>query len=314
MAIAKRPSHITLPSKNEQWTTLLDYLVIKFPHISSDIWISRLTEGKMHWREGETVNLETAFIVNKTLCYYREVENEPIIPFKHHIIFQNEHFLVACKPHFLPVTPGGKYVNECLLERLRGETDNPDIVPLHRLDRETAGLVLFSLNQKTRGTYSQLFEQKKISKSYHAIANIKELNIPTSSDWDIENRLVKSSPKFLMEEGEGDINARSRIKFITRDNELGLFHLEPITGKTHQLRLHMMKIGAAILNDKFYPILLPEETAPMIKPENIEQLINLAFYKAPLQLLAKKLEFIDPLTKESFSFESARQLSEWKYN
>jgi tRNA pseudouridine32 synthase/23S rRNA pseudouridine746 synthase len=314
MAIAKRPSHITLPSKNDQWATLLDYLAMKFPHISRDIWIARLTEGKMHWRDGETVNLDTAFIVNKTLCYYREVENDPIIPFKHDILYQNEHFLVACKPHFLPVTPGGKYVNECLLERLRQELDNPDIVPLHRLDRETAGLVLFSLNQKTRGIYSQLFEQKKISKNYHALANIKQLKIPDSSNWDIANRLVKSLPRFLMEEGEGEINAHTKITLKERDNDIGLFNLQPITGKTHQLRLHMMKIGAAILNDKFYPTLLPEEILPTTIPKEIEQLRRLAIYQAPLQLLAKKLEFIDPLTKQSFSFESPRQLSQWDYN
>jgi len=310
MAIAKRPSQITLPSKNLNWTTLLDYLIVKFPHISRDIWIARLKEGKMHWQQGDVVNLNTAFIKNKTLCYYREVENEPIIPFQHETIYQDEHILVACKPHFLTVTPGGKYVNECLLERLRRETDNPEIVPLHRLDRETAGLVLFSLNQKTRGIYSQLFEHKAITKTYHALANIESLNIPNSKCWNVENRLVKSTPRFLMKEGEGEINARSIIRLIEKKHDIGFFHLQAITGKTHQLRLHMMKVGSPILNDKFYPTLLPEMELAT-ETVNIEELKHSVSFQAPLQLLAKNLEFIDPISNKLFRFESKRELVEW---
>jgi len=91
MAIAKRPSRISLPSKNEQWNSLLEYLSEKFPHISEAIWIARFNDGKMHWLEGEVVDLSTPFIANKTLCYYREVEQEPSIPFQHLVLFQNEH-------------------------------------------------------------------------------------------------------------------------------------------------------------------------------------------------------------------------------
>ena len=295
MSIAKRPSKITLPQNSVGWETLLDFLVHRFPLINKAIWIERFQQNKIHWLDGEIINIGTAYTANKTLCYYREVVEEPKVPFNHEIIFQNEHILVACKPHFLPVTPGGRYVNECLLERIRQQMELPELVPLHRLDRETAGLVMFSLNTNTRGIYSQLFAQHKIMKQYQAVAFIssQEQKVTQNKRWSIENRLVKSNPSFLMEETEGETNAISEIKLLKTQDDLGLFQLKAITGKTHQLRLHMMKIGMPILNDSFYPILQEEKKLTFIDP---------------LQLLAKRLAFVDPINGQEYEFESKRQL------
>ena len=115
MAIASRPSKITLPQENKGWRTVLEFLVQHFPLIEDNVWRERIVKGKIHWLSGETINIETPFKASQILCYYREVQDEPKIPFSHKIIYQDEHILVADKPHFLPVTPGGKYVNECLL-------------------------------------------------------------------------------------------------------------------------------------------------------------------------------------------------------
>ncbi len=299
MSIARRPSKITLPQKNCDWSNLLEFLVFQFPLIKKSIWISRFQQGKIHWQSGEYVTAESAFIPGKVLCYYREVLQEPCIPFKHKIIFQDEHLLVADKPHFLPVTPGGQYINECLLERLRQQENLPDIVPLHRLDRETAGLVLFSVNPQSRGIYSQLFATDKISKTYWARAELTGIladdttQIPLPKKWTVNNRLQKSNPQFLMQEVEGKINARSKINLLEIQQNLGLFQLNPITGKTHQLRLHMNKIGMPILNDKYYPALQAKTAAD---------------YTKPLQLLAKQLQFKDPLSGVEHQFESTFQL------
>ena len=301
MAIANRPSKITLPQENKGWKNIAEFLIERFPLIEKSIWLSRLNLGKVHWQNGDRVDLNTAFVANRTLCYYREVEKELEVPFEHNIIHQDQHILVTCKPHFLPVTPGGQAVNECLLERLRQEQDLEDIVAMHRLDRETAGLVIFSINAKTRGTYCQLFADRKITKCYQAVAQLPETinSLALPQKWSITNRLQKSKPAFIMHEVDGDINAHSEISLVDKNNQLGLFDLKPITGKTHQLRLHMSKIGTPILNDKFYPKLLPE------KPENFEQ---------PLQLLAKSLSFIDPISGIQHHYNSQRKLSEWIKN
>ena len=295
MAIAQRASEITLPAKNSGWKTILEFLDHQFPLVGKQVWHSRILEGKVHWHNGEKITLSSTFQPSKRLCYYREVKQEPKIPFDHKIVYQDEHLLVACKPHFLPVTPGAEYVNECLLERIRRQEGFTDITPLHRLDRDTAGLVMFSINPKSRHHYYQLFAERKIEKRYLAVArlsqDIQSLSMPYT--WQIKNRLVKSNPSFTMTEVEGEVNAHSKIEFVSRQAGLGLFNLSPVTGKTHQLRLHMMKIGAPIMNDRFYPKLLPK-----VAPQ----------FDSPLQLLAKHLSFVDPIDGKERIFDSERKL------
>lgn len=299
MSIAARPSFITLPPHNKGWGSLLDFLSSQFPHIERTIWQSRLRNGKLQWQGGDIVTPDAKFEANRTLSYYREVPQEPIIEGAHKILFQNEHFIIADKPHFLPVTPGGKFVNECLLERLRLECELPDIVSAHRIDRTTAGLVLLSTNAQSRSAYCRLFMDGAINKRYLAVANISDIQPSVlPQEWLVENCIVKSEPKFTFRQTEGPVNARSKVTLLNIKDQLGMFELSPITGKTHQLRLHMMSLGAPILFDSFYPHLLPEQA------DNEEK---------PLQLLAKELSFVDPLTQIKHHFCSELTLKYWTH-
>lgn len=298
---AKQASEITLPPKDLGWGTVLHFLIEKFSRIDATIWRQRVADGKVHWFGGEVIHSNTAFLPSRRVCYYREVAAEPVIPFAHQIIYQDEHIVVACKPHFLPVTPGGEFVNECLLERVKRDTGLQDVVAVHRLDKETAGLVLFSVNSQSRPLYYQLFADGKIQKSYQAVALLTEalqqLDLP--QHWQVKNRLEKSTPAFLMQQVEGEVNAFSSLSLEERRAELGLFELSPHTGKTHQLRLHMLSLGCPILFDKYYPYLLPKQPAQQLD------------FTQPLQLLAKRLSFTDPATGLKHQFESSRQLQSW---
>ncbi|MGX5201584.1 pseudouridine synthase [Aliikangiella sp. IMCC44632] len=297
MPIAKRPSSITLPANNPQQDNLFGFLCRHFAHIPSEVWQARLLDGKIHWQDGSEATLDSEFKPSKRLHYYREVESEPNIKAAHKILFQNEHFLIADKPHFLPVTPGGRFVNECLLERVRQESNFPDLVCAHRIDRLTAGLVLLAINKNSRSQYIELFKNKEIHKTYYAVADISKLKTnPLPQEWKLANRITRSMPKFRFQQGEGEVNARSHIKLVAIHGNLGQFELTPITGKTHQLRLHMAHIGAPILNDPLYPNLLPLESDQEQKQ---------------LQLLAKKLSFTDPITQKYHSFSSEISLSHW---
>lgn len=297
MAIALRPSEITLPPNNQGWANLYEFLCWQFPRIAPDIWQQRLQDGKVHWFGGEVVSLQTPFSPSRRLCYYREVIAEPQIPFVEEVLYQDEHILVACKPHFLPVIPGGEYIHECLLERLKQKLQLPDLVAVHRLDRETAGLVLFSKQPASRADYYQLFASGLIEKSYLALAHIPA-TVPAEpgQQWQVQNRLDKAEPKFLMQQVAGDVNARSSIELLQRQDSLGLFKLTPHTGKTHQLRVHMLGLGMPLLHDKYYPQLQPKTALD---------------FSAPLQLLAAELRFTDPLCGEKRQFRSARQLACW---
>jgi len=298
MSIARRASEITLPP-NQGWQTVLQFLCTQFPFIPRAIWENRIRDGKVHWYKGQTITPETPYAAGKRLCYYREVSAEPHIPEAHHILYQDDHILIACKPHYLPVTPGGEYVNECLLERIRHDTQLEDIAAVHRLDRETAGLVLFSVNPQSRPAYYELFSTGEIQKRYQAVAHLTPdyLSTELPSRWHIENHIRKSKPAFIMmQQQDREVNARSVITLLERRGTTGLFELQPYTGKTHQLRLHMLSLGMPIMHDKYYPELLPKQPPQFDKP---------------LQLLAKTLRFTDPVTGKTHRFCSDRQLAYW---
>ncbi|MCC5826819.1 pseudouridine synthase, partial [Alkalimonas sp.] len=251
MSIAKTASEITLPPQSNGCRTVFEFLCQRFPKIGAAVWRERIAAGKVHWYQGEAITEQTSFLPSRRLCYYREVTAEPVIPFAHRILYQDAHMLIADKPHFLPVTPGGDYVNECLLARLKRDTGLHDLVPVHRLDRDTAGLVLFSLNPLSRPGYYQLFVKGSIHKQYQAVARLMP-QLQTAAlplRWHIDNRIEKANPGFINRIAEGEPNARSTIELTDRSGELGLFQLQPFTGKTHQLRLHMLSLGAPILHD-----------------------------------------------------------------
>jgi len=297
VSIAAQASEITLPADNAGWNTVLQFLCSQFPYIAEAVWRERIAQGKVHWFNGPAISEHTPFMPSKRLCYYREVVAEPVIPFAHHILYQDEHIVVADKPHFLPVTPGGEYVNECLLARLIKQTGIDDLVPVHRLDRETAGVVLFSINPTSRPAYYQLFSEGSVQKQYQAIATLtaqaKQAQLPLQ--WHVANRIEKSQPRFINAVVAGAANAVSDISLIAKNGDSGLFQLTPHTGKTHQLRLHMLSLGMPIMHDKYYPQLQPK-SAPQ--------------FDKPLQLLAASLRFTNPVSGAAEVFNSAFQLAE----
>jgi len=294
MAIASSPSKFSLPQCNPGVRTVLEFLIIKFPAITAAVWQQRMADGKVHWHDGSLINAHSLFAAQQRVYYYREVDSEPVIPFTEKIIFQDELILVAYKPHFLPVTQGGGYIEECLQYRLRNKTGNQQLQAVHRIDRATAGLVLFSVNVDSRQHYHRLFETQQVNKTYQAVASTLNNPVMDNQQWEIKNRLEKSEPRFLMHIVKGLANSHSRILCLQRSAGKALFELNPVTGKTHQLRVHMQGIGLPLLHDTYYPELQPQ------KPDD---------YSKPLQLLAQELQFVDPVTQQTRSFVSNTELN-----
>jgi len=293
LSTAPNPSYITLPDCSPPSPTLLDFFDRHFPRVGRSVWEARILAGKVIDEQGRAVTLATPYRVNARLAYFREVAAETPIPFAETILYENDHILVADKPHFLPVTPSGGYVNECLLNRLIRATSCTALVPVHRLDRETAGLVLFTKSE-LRQPWFDLFRHGCIDKRYLAVATLpSERN---RHEWQIESRIERGEPWHRFRNVPGAINARSGIRLLEQQGERGLYELVPHTGKTHQLRLHMQLIGATICGDRLYPDFRPPPASPD--------------YSHPLQLLARTLAFLDPLSGQSMQFES-RQMLAW---
>ena len=262
-ARAAQPSYVVLPQQSSHPETVLEFLILHFKQIPASVWQQRVDLGKVHWTDGELITPKTAYRPATRVYYYREVAVETKIPFQQKVLHQDEHCILVFKPHFLPVTPSGNYVNECLIHRLRIATGIDTISPAHRLDRPTAGVMLMTVNPESRHAYHELFTTGCISKQYQAIAQLTsellaqhqagELSLPMH--WTVKNRMVRSTPSFLMKITEGEANTHSEIRLIAVKGNRGLFELSPITGKMHQLRVHMMSLGMPLENDTNYPVL-----------------------------------------------------------
>lgn len=298
---APAPSFVTMPPAVDPPPTVLDFLERRFPRVARKVWEERVAAGWVTFDGDEPVEASTAYRANARLRYYRAVTEEPVVPFKEEILHRDEHLLVADKPHFLPVTPGGPYVNECLLYRLRKSTGLSELRPIHRLDRATAGLVMFALSREAGAAYGRLFKDGEMEKRYLAVARLDhrpDHKVSPGQTWTVENRLVRGEPWFRMKMEQGEANASTSIELLEvgRGNDgagMGLFRLAPKTGKTHQLRVHLASLGFPIVGDRYYPELTPE------RPPD---------FSCPLRLLAQELRFKDPLRGREVCFRSRMEL------
>ena len=272
------------------WATVLDCLCERFPAVTREVWVDRFARGRVRSADGNVLPINAPFRVGAEVRYFREVLDEPVIPFAEEVLHVDDHLVVADKPHFLPVVPAGRFVRETLLARLVRKLGNPDLVPLHRIDRETAGLVLFSADPATRAAYQDLFRLRRIGKQYEALAPAQPaLDFPLVR----RSHIAPGEPFFRMREVEGTANSETHVDVVERSSPTWRYALAPVTGRKHQLRVHMAMLGAPIVNDGFYPEL---------------RALDQDDYARPLKLLAKSLTFVDPLSGLTRRFESRQTL------
>jgi len=277
-------SRVTIPQGS--WACLLDALCALFPAIPATQWRARFDQSRVLDAQGRPLRMEAPALPGMVVHYYRDVPDESRIAGEAVVLHQYDHRLVADKPDFLPVMPAGRFVRETLLARLARQTGLEALAPLHRIDRATAGLVLFSVDPATRDAYQALFRERRIDKMYEAVAApLSDITFPTER----RSRVVRGEPFFRMQETGGEANSLTRIGVLARGDRYWRYALQPVSGRKHQLRVHMAALGAPILHDPLYPRL--DEHA-------------LLHDGAPLQLLAKTLAFDDPLDGRPRRFES----------
>jgi tRNA pseudouridine32 synthase/23S rRNA pseudouridine746 synthase len=272
------------------WATVLETLCASFPRVDRDTWTSRFLRGRIFDASGAALPVDAPYRVGAEIRYYREVADERRINATETLLHVDADLVVVDKPHFLPVMPGGGYVADTLLARLVRRFGDIGLVPLHRLDRLTAGVVLFSANPATRSRYQALFRDRVIEKRYEAIAApLPEMRFPMQR----QSRLERGEPFFRMREAGGEPNAFTGIDVLEYGDATWRYALTPITGRKHQLRVHMAALGAPIANDPLYPLLrdaMPDDP------------------QRPLKLLARSLRFIDPVSGAQRWFESGLSL------
>jgi len=282
------PSYLWLPEGH--WPDLISFMVANYPAVTEAQWRERMARGEVVAADGTPLAPHSPYKRNLRIFYYRELEHETPIPFEETVLYQDEHLVVADKPHFLPTIPTGRFLQETLLVRLRRKLGIEDLVPIHRLDRETAGVVVFSCNAASRGAYQSLFQKRLVQKEYEALAGpLPGRQFPFS----YRSRMVEGDKFFTMKEAPGEPNSETMLDVIGERDGHVLYRLWPHTGRQHQLRVHLAALGIPIVNDAFYPVALP------CKQDDVSQ---------PLKLLARAIGFPDPLTGEWRWFESRRSL------
>jgi tRNA pseudouridine32 synthase/23S rRNA pseudouridine746 synthase len=284
------PSLVWLP--HGPWKTLGEFFAFRFPMVSAESWAERMSRGEVVDDLGVALSIDSPFRIGACVFYYRQRRDETPIPFEEKILFLNDQLLVVDKPHFVAVTPGGRFLRETLLARLKRSTGIDTLTPIHRLDRETAGVMMFSVDPSTRSLWQSLFRHRKVDKVYEAIAPFRDsISFPR----EVSSCIVRDDKFFRMCEVKEEANAFTTIDLIERRGSLALYRLYPHTGKMHQLRVHMNSLGIPILNDRFYPEALPAGADD---------------FSAPLQLLARSLAFTDPVAGEARFFKSDFKLQE----
>ena len=315
-------TRLRLPDEGP-WETALDYMMHRWGHIDPQGIEDRFDAGEIVGEAGIALDRSTPMQDHTFIWYYRSLPPETRIPVELNILHQDDHLLVVDKPHFLPTTPGGTYIQESALVRLRNQLRLPDLIPMHRLDRMTAGILLLSTNPETRGKYQVLFEKRQVQKEYECVSAAEPAPGHPAVDFPVvvRNRMTKSRSYLLAEVVDGEPNAETRIERLRTFDASGapnsgapdggapdsapdvdggphrraLYRLEPHSGKTHQLRVHMASLGLGIVNDAFYPELLDKA------PDN---------YAKPLQLLARGIRFVDPISGSPVEYRSRLELSE----
>ncbi|WP_329212743.1 RluA family pseudouridine synthase [Streptomyces sp. NBC_00683] len=290
------PVRVRLPEDPDGvWGCVRDHLLDRFAGaVGAQRVDAMLAEGLFVGADGGAVRGDEPYTAGRYLWFHRDFAPEEPVPFPVGVVYRDEHLVIADKPHFLATTPRGRHITETAVARLRRELDLPELQPAHRLDRLTAGLVLFVVRPGERGAYQTLFRDRLVRKEYEAVAPYDPgVALPRT----VRSRIVKERGVIAAREEPGEANSESRIELLEHRGGLGRYRLLPATGRTHQLRVHMNALGLPLVHDPVYPVVEPERDRDD--------------YTRPLQLLARVLEFTDPVTGCPHRFESGLRLTAW---
>ncbi|MBT2473118.1 pseudouridine synthase [Microbacterium sp. ISL-103] len=288
-------TRLHVPLRGE-WPTVAAYMIDRFFHLDAEGLLSRFDRGEIVAHDGTPLARDTPLGAREFIWYYRDPPVETRLPVEIEVLHQDDDLVVIDKPHFLPTIPGGKFLQNSALIRLRNLLGNDELAPIHRLDRATAGVLMFSARPQTRGPYQLLFENRQVQKGYEAVSDRPD-------DWDASryplvdrNHIVKLRNELKVQvDDEREPNAETAIEVIDADAHVVHTLLRPHSGKMHQLRVHLAALGLGILNDPFYPELRGE------RPDDFDH---------PMQLLARELYFVDPLSGAPRVFTTTRTLQE----
>lgn len=278
------------PEQPPSWTTMREWLRHKLPD-EVDVE-SMLAAGRFVDDAGTAWTGQEPYRPHTFVWFHRDLREEPVVPGELAVLHQDERIVVVDKPHFLSTIPRGRHVAQSVVVRARAMLGMPELGPAHRLDRLTAGVLVLTTERRWRRPYQRMFEQRVPVKTYEAIAPHRaDLALPTTR----HSHIVKDRGVLTAREVPGlPANAETFVELVETRGGFARYRLRPRTGRTHQLRLHLASLGVPIVGDPLYPIVLPDAVDD---------------FTEPLRLLARTLEFVDPVDGSRRRFDSGRKLA-----
>ena len=278
------------PARPAPWPTMGAWLRSRFPeHVDVE---AMLAEGRFVADDGRPVRDDDPYGPHRFVWFHRDLRDEPEVPGELHVVHRDERLVVVDKPAFLSSIPRGGHVRQSVVVRLRAALDLPELSPLHRLDRVTSGLLMLATQRRWRGPYQSVFERREVHKTYWALAPLREdLSLPVV----VRNHIRKERGQWQARVvPEAPVNAETLVELESQvEGGLGVYRLTPRTGRTHQLRLHLLGLGIPIVDDPLYPVVRD---------------IDVDDFAHPLQLLAGELAFTDPVDGTPRRFRTTRRL------
>ena len=241
----------TVPSPLGTGTTLVEYLSRRFTYHTLDEWQSLVIAGRVS-RNGSVAGKSETLVVGDTISYDAGDFDEPPADLSYRIAYEDEWFLGIDKPGDLLVHRAGISFRNNLINHLRHVhvPPFPHAHPVHRLDRETSGALVVAKNTESRAALGREFDNGRVEKLYRAIVRgapaIGEIDLPIGA-------APGSTISYKFGVASDGRSARTRV---LESRPLGggcsLVTLQPITGRTHQIRVHLAAVGSPIVGDKLY--------------------------------------------------------------
>lgn len=272
------------------WATMRDFLIDRIHPVPPAEIDRMLNAGEFVDAQGIPWPPDAPYRPHTFIWFHRVLRDEPEVPFEIPILHRDERIVVIDKPHFMATIPRGRHITQTVVVKLRAALDLPQLVPAHRLDRLTAGVLLLTTEPRWRAPYQSLFENRLVTKEYSALAGFREdLPLPHIR----RSHIVKKRGELRAYEVPGrEPNSETLIELAERTGAYAHYCLHPHTGRTHQLRLHLSALGIPIVGDPLYPEVLPDDVDD---------------FSTPLELIARRLSFADPIDGSARHYVSARE-------
>ena len=290
--------------KNEK-EILLDFLCRRFPYQDRAGWQGAIDRGAL-MVDGAPTQGELLLETGHTIGYQRERGDEPPVDRNYRILFEDDDIVVVEKSGNIPIVESGKYYRNTLLEVLKEEEGYERLHQVHRLDRETSGVIVIARSPQVATILGEQFVKGEPKKKYQAVL-IGDLVEEIFVDQPIKKVKTEDPKAVRIRQEVNPAGKSSQTKFypICSAGGLSLVEVELFTGRTHQIRVHAEYIGLPVLGDKLYGQ-TDERFIEFLKGER--KPVFGVFGQVDRQLLhASKLEFFHPKSKEWVTFESPSQ-------